>query len=134
VVNVRKGLAAVGDPNRPARVTRATPITVIIGIELLITPSADAPTVEAAITTALSDPMVGLFGEQNLGIGQSVFNSQIAAACLTVSGFVAIKVLLFYRADKNIIESSQLHRAPEGSYFDLDPSSILYATQVASDG
>ena len=104
VTNVQRGLAAVGDPNRPARVVAATPIPVFIGIELLITPSADAPTVETAVTAALSDPTVGLFGEQKLGIGQSVFNSQIAAACQTVSGFVAIEVLLFYRADKNIFE------------------------------
>jgi hypothetical protein len=40
--------------------------------------------------TALADPDTGLFAAANVGIGQSIYQSQIAAACLAVPGVVAI--------------------------------------------
>jgi uncharacterized phage protein gp47/JayE len=134
LTDVKKALAAVGDPNRPANVMPATKILVWIGIELLITATADAPMVEAAIKTALTDPATGLFGVQKLGIGKSVFNSQIAAACQSVPGFVAIEILIFFRSDKGINEDETLHRVPEGSYFDLEPGNIGLLTKVAGNG
>jgi uncharacterized phage protein gp47/JayE len=134
LTNVQNGLAAVCDPNRPPKIVPATPIPVLLFIELLITPGADGPTVEAAVTTALTDPMTGLFGAQKLGIGQSVFNSQISAACQNVPGYAAIEVFYFCRYNIFGLEEQQLHRVPEGSYFDLDPSNIYYATQVAANG
>jgi hypothetical protein len=63
-----------------------------------------------------------------------VFNSQIAAACQTIPGYIAIEELLFFREDKNIFEASQIHLVTEGSYFDLDPSNVYLLTQVAANG
>jgi hypothetical protein len=40
---------------------------------------------------ALADPDAGLFATANVGIGQSIYQSQIAAACLAVPGVVAIQ-------------------------------------------
>ncbi|HYP62821.1 MAG TPA: baseplate J/gp47 family protein [Acidocella sp.] len=134
LANVRNGLLAVCDPNRPPVVIAATPIPVVLAIELLISPGADAPTVQTAVTAALTDPATGLFGAQRLGIGQPVFNSQIAAACRNVPGFVAVAALYFFRLDLFELYTGQLHRCPEGSYFDLDPGNIYYDSEVTGDG
>jgi hypothetical protein len=50
----------------------------------------DTGIIAAAVTTALADPQSGLFGSWNLGIGQTLFDSQIEAAVLSVTGTVAI--------------------------------------------
>jgi hypothetical protein len=131
--DVKSALAAQGDPNRPIAVVTATAITVRLGLEILITADAVVATVQAAITTALTDPAAGLFGEQNLGIGQSVFESQIAAACQTVPGYVAIKALFFDRADLGWV-GGPVFAPPEGSYFDLEPDAVFVATSVPQNG
>jgi hypothetical protein len=89
--------------------------------------------VQNGVIAALTDPATGLFGAQRLGIGQSVFDSQIAAACQTVAGFVAIEAMLMYREDTGF-ETSHLHAPPEGAYFDLDPSDLYLPYQVAANG
>jgi uncharacterized phage protein gp47/JayE len=86
VAIVRNALAAAGDPNRPVAVTGAKPIFTAVEFSIIITASADAATVQAAVASALADPVSGLFGAQNLKIGQSVFDSQIAASCAAVPG------------------------------------------------
>lgn len=131
VAIVQSALAAAGDPNRPVMVKAATPILTEVEFTIIVTASADAPTVQAAAITALTDPVAGLFGEQNLGIGQSVFDSQIAAACAAVPGVVAITGLELWRADKGI-ESRQLHQAPAGAYFSLAAADVFTGTEVAN--
>jgi uncharacterized phage protein gp47/JayE len=126
-------MAGAGDPNRPVTVLSATPIEAALIIEIILTPTADAPTVQAAITTALADPVTGLFGAQKLGIGQSVFNSQIAAACQSVPGYAAIEALYFLRADKSW-EDTTLHQVPAGAYFDLAPADVWVIPQGAANG
>jgi uncharacterized phage protein gp47/JayE len=130
VAIVQNALAAAGDPNRPVTVKAATPIFTEIEFTLIITASADAPAVQAAAAAALTDPVAGLFGEQSLGIGQSVFDSQIAAACAAVPGVVAITGLELWRADKGI-EKRQLHQVPAGAYFSLAPAHVFTGTEVA---
>ena len=131
--DVKHALDNAGDPNRPVSVVPATKITVRLDIELLIAPTADGPTVQAAIKTALADPSVGLFGAPNLGIGQSMFDSQIYQACQTVPGFVAVEAMHFRRSDTGV-ETSHLHVPPEGGYFDLEAGDVGLKTQAASDG
>ncbi len=41
--------------------------------------------------SALVDPAVGLFAPANVQIGQPIYQSQIAAACLAVPGCVAVQ-------------------------------------------
>ncbi len=133
LADVQNAMAGAGDPNRPVTVLSATPIEAALIIEIILTPTADAPTVQAAITTALADPVTGLFGAQKLGIGQSVFNSQIAAACQSVPGYAAIEALYFLRADKSW-EDTTLHQVPAGAYFDLAPADVWVIPQGAANG
>jgi predicted phage baseplate assembly protein len=133
LADVRNAMAGAGDPNRPVTVLSATPIEAALIIEFIVTPAADASAVQTAITTALTDPVAGLFGAQKLGIGQSVFNSQIAAACQAVPGFVAIEVLIFLRADMGF-EDAALHQVPEGAYFDLPSANVWLIPQAAANG
>jgi hypothetical protein len=134
LANVKNGLLLAGDPNRPPNVVPATPINIRLIIKLLITATADAPTVQAAIVTGLTDPNIGLFGETLLAIGQPIFNSQIAGALQSVPGYVAVEKFWFYRADAHEFEAAELHQVAVGSYFNLDPSSIHFITRVAGNG
>jgi hypothetical protein len=133
LADVQNAMAGAGDPNRPVTVVSATPIEAALIIEFIVTPTADATAVQAAITAALADPVTGLFGAQKLGIGQSVFNSQIAAACQTIPGYAAIEVLYFLRADTGF-EETTLHQVPEGAYFDLPPANVWLFPKVAANG
>ena len=64
-------------------------------ITLLVTPGMDTTIITGAVQTALTDTETGLFGSWNMGIGQTVFDSQIEAAVLAVEGVVAMTVLTF---------------------------------------
>src|SRR5208282_2144557 len=91
----KKALASVGDPNRPLCVKPAAQIAVTLGITLVVTPGMDTTIIGNAVATALADTEVGLFGAWNIGIGQTLFKSQIEAAVLAVQGAVAITALGF---------------------------------------
>jgi len=134
LANVKAAVAAAGDPNRPVNVVTAPAIAVILKFEILVTPTAVAAAVITGIVTALTDPQSGLFGAQNLGIGQSVFDSQIAAAMPAVSGFVAIVAQALHRADLGWV-SGPRYAPPEGSYFNCDPTTnpnaVVITTAVA---
>jgi hypothetical protein len=118
----KKALAAAGDPNRPVIVAQAKEIAVALVFTLLVTPGMDAAIIGAGVATALADPEVGLFGSWRLGIGQTVFDSQIEAAVLGVPGAVAITALTFYADDR--IDSGPLHLPGEGAFYTLDPADI----------
>jgi hypothetical protein len=51
--------------------------------------------VQAGLHSALLDPDTGLFGSNVVAIGQALFDSQIAAACVAVPGVAAIHALRF---------------------------------------
>jgi hypothetical protein len=115
-------LAAAGDPNRPVVVAQATQIAVALTFTLLVTPGMDNTIISVAVATALADTEVGLFGSWNMGIGQTVFDSQIEQAILAVSGTVAITALTFYA--NGAIDRGRLHLPGEGAFYTLDPSDI----------
>jgi hypothetical protein len=50
------------------------------------------------VRAALLDPEKGLLGLNVLGIGQSIYDSQLYAACVTVPGVLAVKRLEFASA------------------------------------
>jgi len=125
-------LAAAGDPNRPVQIVQATQIAVALIITLLVTPGMDTGVITAAITTALTDPEAGLFGAWNLGIGQTVFASQIEAAVLSATGAVAITALTFYA--NGVIAPGPLFLPGEGAFFTLDPADINLTPEPANGG
>ncbi len=115
-------LAAAGDPNRPVKVVQATEIAVALTITLVVTPGMDTTIITGAVQTALTDTETGLFGSWNMGIGQTVFDSQIEAAVLAVEGVVAMTVLTFAANGTN--QTGPIFNPGEGGYFTLDPSDI----------
>jgi hypothetical protein len=115
-------LAAAGDPNRPVKVTQATEIYVALAINLVVTAGMDTTITTAAVATALTDTEAGLFGAWSMGIGQTVFASQIEAAVLGAAGAVAITALTF--TTNGAAVEGPIFNPGEGAYFTLDPANI----------
>ena len=88
--------------------------------------------ITTAVTAALADPETGMFAPANLGIGQTVFDSQIEAACLRVSGVVAISASTFYAGQD--IDSGPLHVPGEGAYYLLSADGVSASTQADPHG
>jgi predicted phage baseplate assembly protein len=120
--SARQALAAAGDPNRPVLVVQATQIAVALIITLLTTPGMDAAIVSAGVIAALADNQLGLFGSSNMSIGQTLFDSQIEAAVLSVQGAVAIITHSFIA--NGGVDPGPLHIPGEGAYYTLDPADI----------
>lgn len=132
LAGVTAALAAAGDPNRPVNVVPAQPVPLLLAMALRIAPGAVADDVKAGIVAALTDPAEGLFGAARLGIGQGVFDSQIAAACQAVPGVVAVTFLVFFRIGTGW-DMAPLHIPPAGTYFSLDPALVWLFPEVAAN-
>jgi len=87
-------LDAAVDPNRPVRVRLATATPVHLSATIVIDPRYVFDPVMAAVQAALIDPDSGLFSAANIGIGHSVYDSNIYAACLAVAGVHAVRDLV----------------------------------------
>ncbi len=94
VTAARTAIALADDPNRPVAVKLATPIPVLLGMTLLTDPKYDAAAVITGVRSALLDPQTGLLGA-SLRIGQTIYDSQIYRACISVPGAIAIHGLKF---------------------------------------
>jgi uncharacterized phage protein gp47/JayE len=95
-VNAAKtALRNAADPNRPIVVKPAIAIPVRIELSLQIDPAYTSPPILLGVKNALLDADKGLFGSNNVRIGQSVYQSQIYAACLQVPGVLAVHGLMF---------------------------------------
>ncbi|MGO8855509.1 MAG: baseplate J/gp47 family protein [Steroidobacteraceae bacterium] len=125
-------LAAAGDPNRPVTVKAAIPIDVTLIMTLIVTPGFDTGVIKASVQSALADPATGLFSPARLGIGQTLFDSQIEAACLQVSGVVAISAATFYAG--MTVDPGPLHVPGEGRYYSLSAANVQPSTQVDPNG
>jgi hypothetical protein len=95
VATASAALAAAGAAMGTVRVLAASPIVAQLQIDYLRDPRYAQADVEAALTTALLDPDTGLLGANVLGIGQVVYDSQIAAVCMSVTGVVVVASLIF---------------------------------------
>jgi hypothetical protein len=122
VTAAAKALAASGDPNRPVFVTAASQIAIGLALTLLVTPGMDTTIIGNAITTALTDTETGLFGAWNMPVGQTLFDSQIEAAVLSVAGAVAITQLRL--TANGIHQASELHLPGNGGFYTLAASDI----------
>ena len=90
---VEKTLAGVAMPNQGFNLKLAKPSEVTLSLYYVLDPTMDDATVRAGLTAALVDPDQGLFGINVIGINQSVYDSQIEAACLRIPGVLAIHQL-----------------------------------------
>jgi hypothetical protein len=129
--SVNRLLAAAGDPNRPVTVLPASPLTVTLTMGFVVVAGMDKTAIQAALTSALCDAQNGLFSPTYLGIGQALFNSQIEAACLAVTGVVGIQSGTF--VVNNAVESGPLHSPGEGAYYSLSASNFFPSFQGVSN-
>jgi hypothetical protein len=87
-------LDAAIDPNRPVRVRLAAATPVHLSATIVIDPRYVFDPVMAKVQAALIDPGTGLFSAANIGIGRSVYDGDIYAACLAVAGVQAVRDLV----------------------------------------
>ena len=124
-------LAAAGDPNRPISVVLATPLPTRLTLTLLVVTGMDAAGIVAAVVETLVG-QDGLFSPTGLGVGQSVFDSAIAAAVLAVDGTVAILQSAF-AVDLGwgfVDDPAPLHKCGEGAWFDLTADRVVIVPQA----
>jgi hypothetical protein len=77
------------------RVLPAQPVKAALSVAYLRDLRYGAADVLSRLTTALLDPDRGLLGANALAIGQPIYDSQIAAACLKVAGVAAVTSIAF---------------------------------------
>jgi len=123
-------LAPADDPNRPVMVKLAMAVAVQLSLTLVVDPKYDLPTVAAGVTSALTDPQNGLFGAF-IGIGQTIYDSQIYENCLSVAGAVAVHALQFVVG--GAVDTNETHSPGPGGFFQLANANLFIATEAASD-
>ncbi|MCC6168605.1 MAG: baseplate J/gp47 family protein [Caldilineaceae bacterium] len=129
-------LAGAADPNRPIVVKQAVPVAIRLSLTLLLNPAYLPETVTQAVSSALLDATTGLFGLNAVRIGQSVFRSQIYAACLAVPGVTAVHDLQVSRQFWGFFlpVPGPRYVPGEGKFFVLDDADLNLTTEVAAYG
>jgi hypothetical protein len=84
-------LAGTEMPNQRLVIDTAVPLTSILTLTYLRDSRYADAAVRTGLTTALADPDTGLLAPGNVGIGQPIYQSQIARVCLAVPGVTAIQ-------------------------------------------
>jgi hypothetical protein len=100
LAKVTQALAGIAMPNQGLRINPATPVPAKLTLTYLRDPRYGDAAVRAGLTTALLDPDRGALGANVLGIGQTLYESQIAAACLAVPGVSAVHDVVFVTVDE----------------------------------
>lgn len=123
-------LRNAADPNRPVLIKQAIAIPIRLNLSLKIEPSYAPKPVLAAVRTALLDAGTGLFGTNAVRIGQSIYQSQICAACLQVPGVMAVHGLMFLKnSDSEFkLDTSYRHDPGEGKFYQLSTDKDLQVT------
>jgi hypothetical protein len=127
VASARSALAADADPNRPLQVKPAQPLRIQLTLAVRLDPAYLPDPVEEGVRVALLDPDNGLFGANVLGIGQSVYDSQIDAASVAVPGTLAVHGLTFafdHGTGTIQTDSAPRHDPGEGGFFQLLESDL----------
>lgn len=117
----RIALKNSADPNRPILVKQAISLPIQLNLSLQIDRTYLATKVITNTKSILLAPDRGLFGIDAIRIGQSIYQSQIYAACLSVPGVMAVHSLEFYiKAGSNLtIENIYRHDPGEGKFYQL---------------
>jgi hypothetical protein len=152
-VSAAAALAGTAMPGQRVIFETALGVTSILSLTYVRDPRYADSAVQAGLMAALADPVAGLFAPANLGIGQPIYQSQIAAACLAVPGVVAIQnVNLVADADQVVTErrfsfilrrfvpiqqlgcSGQVYNPGAGAYFIVpnDTTHVVLSGTVAS--
>ncbi|MDD5036501.1 MAG: hypothetical protein PHE55_17290, partial [Methylococcaceae bacterium] len=91
VASARQAINLAADPNRPFSVSLAIKIPIKLRLTLDIASDYATQPIIEAVHRLLSDADSGLFGANNVGIGQAFFQSEIDSVCLKVAGVVAVQ-------------------------------------------
>lgn len=136
VAAAEDALAGAADPNRPIVVKQATAVSIRLTLTLLVNPAYLPETVAAAVQAALLDERHGLFGLQAVRIGQSVYRSQVYAACLAVPGVTAVHDLKLARRLFGFFLplSGPRYDPGEGKFFRLDADALHITSEGTAYG
>ena len=133
VTAARNALAASGDPNRPVFVTGANQIAVGLTITLLVTPGMDTHADRRRdyhrTHRYRARPVRRL---EHGHVGQTLFDSQIEAAILSVSGAVAITKLSFTANGGH--QKSELHLPGDGGFYTLATTDLNLSMEPDPNG
>jgi hypothetical protein len=83
------------------------------------------------VKTALLDTDQGLFGLRNTRIGQSIYQSQIYAACLSVPGVMAVHGLMVLKESNFNLDTRFRHDLGEGKFYQLTTANLILTPEVA---
>jgi len=92
---VQAALVGISVPGQGLNIVAATAVPIRLSLNYLRDPRYEDAPVQAGISAALIDPNTGLFGSYVIGIGETIFDSQIEAACLAVPGVTAVHQVVF---------------------------------------
>lgn len=118
-------LSGAADPNRPVLVQQATAIPVTLSLSLRLDPRFLPANVVADVRAALIDEEAGLFGAGVIRIGQSIYESQIYAVCLSVAGVVAVHALQFTSSSGTGLR----YEPGEGGFYQLLDENLTVSTE-----
>jgi hypothetical protein len=133
VAATQAALAPATDPNRAVRVVPAIEVDLWLSAVIVFDPqAAPAASITSAVTSALTDPVTGLFAPANLAVGASLYDSQVLAACMGVTGVTAARSLILKVAptpppddlSSVMALSGPMHSAGPGGYFALAPANV----------
>jgi Baseplate J-like protein len=131
VTAAKTALRNAADPNRPIVVKRAIAIPIRLQLSVEIDSTFAPEPVLAKVQTVLLDADRGLFGLQNTRIGQSIYQSQIYAACLSVPGVVAVHGLLVLKGASFSLDTRFRHDPGEGKFYQLLAANLMLTPEVA---
>ncbi len=126
-------LRNAADPNRAVLIKQAIAIPIRLNLSLKIEQTYAPKPVLAAVRTALLDADTGLFGINAARIGQSIYHSQICAACLQVPGVMAVHGLMFLKSSDSEfkLDTSYRHDPGEGKFYQLSTENLMLTAEVA---
>jgi predicted phage baseplate assembly protein len=135
VDSARAAIAATADPHRHVVLTAATPIVILLGLAVIIDGRFEFDAVRGALRAAMLDEEHGLFGARRLGIGEAVFDSQIAAACLGCEGVIALRKITFVvnGASGFAYDTRPRHAPGEGAFYAVDPQWLIICPEASTD-
>jgi len=117
VVSAKDAIGRTSDPNRPAELLAAKPVRCLLLFSLIVDSNFVYAQVHEQVRIALLDPENGLFGSLRMGIGESVFESEVMNACLDVPGVKAVRG--FHFVDENYSSGPRFDPG-EGGYYVLN--------------
>ena len=126
-------LRNAADPNRPVLIKQAIAIPIRLNLSLKIEQNYVPKPILAAVRTGLLDADLGLFGTNAVRIGQSIYQSQICAACLQVPGVMAVHGLMFLKGSASgfVLDTSYRHDPGEGKFYQLSIENLMLTAEVA---